>query len=143
MRQPPLDPRTLQSIFLLLFIAQLAFLGVIILFMREGNEFIFEWSNVFHWALPIGVFALDRVSWRIFQQRIFSSEENDDMLDRVNNLQGAYIVLWVMVQVGTFLLLIFAMLKNNDYYILLGIVQIIFYSFLRPRLFNFLDETGG
>lgn len=140
MKQPPLDPRSLQSIFLLLLFAQMAFLGVVLLFLREDNQFIFELSNLFHWALPLGILGLDIIAWNTFQSRISTEGENADMIDRVNNLQGAYIVLWVMVQVGTFVLLVFSILEQNDYFILLSLVQIIFYVTLRPRLFDFLTE---
>ncbi|NVK27181.1 MAG: hypothetical protein HWE14_04000 [Flavobacteriia bacterium] len=140
MKQPPLDPRSLQSIFLLLLFAQMAFLGVVLLFLREDNEFVFEYTNLFHWALPLGILGLDIIAWNTFQSRISSEGENADMIDRVNNLQGAYIVLWVMVQVGTFVLLVFSILEQNDYFILLSLAQIIFYVTLRPRLFDFLTE---
>lgn len=140
MKQPPLDPRSLQSIFLLLLFAQMAFLGVVLLFLREDNQFIFELSNLFHWALPLGILGLDIIAWNTFQSRISTEGENADMIDRVNNLQGAYIVLWVMVQVGTFVLLVFSILEQNDYFILLSLAQIIFYVTLRPRLFDFLTE---
>ncbi|KAB2814234.1 hypothetical protein [Phaeocystidibacter luteus] len=118
----------------------MAFLGVVLLFLREDNQFIFELSNLFHWALPLGILGLDIIAWNTFQSRISTEGENADMIDRVNNLQGAYIVLWVMVQVGTFVLLVFSILEQNDYFILLSLAQIIFYVTLRPRLFDFLTE---
>lgn len=142
MKQPPLDPRSLQNIFVLLLLAQLAFLGVVLVFLRSSNDFIFDATNLYHWAIPIGILGLDVISWNLFQQKISSSEEDAELLDRVHQVQGAYIVLWVMVQIGTFLLLVFSILEANDYFILLSIDQIIFYITLRPRLFNFLDEVG-
>lgn len=142
MKQPPLDPRSLQNIFVLLLLAQLAFLGVVLVFLRSSNDFIFDATNLYHWAIPIGILGLDVISWNLFQQKISSSEEDAELLDRVHQVQGAYIVLWVMVQIGTFLLLVFSILEANDYFILLSIGQIIFYITLRPRLFNFLDEVG-
>ncbi len=142
MRQPPLDPRTLLNVFILLFFAQLAFLGVTLLFLRSGYSFVFNPSDIFHYAIPLGVISLDYVAWNVFQRRINSASEENDIIERVNNLQAGYIVLWVMVQVGTFLLLTFSILEKNDYFILLSLGQIIYYSTLRPRLFNFLDELG-
>ncbi len=142
MKQPPLDPRTLLNIFLLLLFAQLAYLGVVLLFLRDGFILNFDYTNLFHWAIPLGVIGLDYVAWNVFQQRIDNSSEESDILERIHALQGGYIVLWVMVQVGTFLLLTFSLLEQNDYFILLGIGQIIYYGTLRPRLFNFLDEPS-
>ncbi len=142
MRQPPLDPRTLQSIFLLLLFAQMAFLGVILVFLRSENIFTFDFQNLYHWGVPIGIIGLDVVSWNLFQQKISTDTEDSDMLEKVHRVQGAYIILWVMVQIGTFLLLIFSLLEENDYFILLALAQMAFYMTLRPRLFNFLDEMS-
>lgn len=140
MKQPPLDSRSLQSIFMLLLLAQLAFLGVVLTFMRESNSFLFQVNNLFHWALPVGIVALDMVATTAFKQRLAGLNDERELLDKINGLQGAYIVLWVMVQAGTFLLLGFAILESNDYYILLAVAQILYYITLRPRLFNFSEE---
>lgn len=142
MKQPPLDPRSLQNIFVLLLLAQLAFLGVVLVFLRTDNELLFDFTNLYHWAVPIGILGLDIISWNLFQQKISTSESDAELLDKVHQVQGAYIVLWVMVQIGTFLLLVFSILEENDFFIVLSIAQIIFYITLRPRLFNFLDEMG-
>lgn len=141
MRQPPLEPRVLQSVFMLLLVAQLAFLGIVLVFLRENNEFIFDALNLYTWAIPLGIVGLDYVAWHVFNQKISSIREEQDMLERVHILQGAYIVQWVMVQAGTFLLLTFSLLEMNDYYIALSLAQILYYSTLRPRLFNFSEDV--
>lgn len=142
MKQPPLDSRTLQNVFFLLLLAQLAFLGVVWTFLRSGHLFYFDVTNLYHWAVPIGIIGLDFIAWNLFQQRIYSQEKEAELIDKIQEVQGAYIVLWVMVQIGTFLLLVFSILEKNDYFIALSIAQIIFYTTLRPRLFNFLDELS-
>lgn len=140
MRQPPLEPRVLQNIFMLLLFAQLAFMGIVLMFLREPNSFNFDFTNLSHWAMPVGIVALDLVSWKTFKQKIGDMTEEQDIIDRVNVLQGAYIILWVMVQAGTFLLLTFSIVEENDYFILLAVAQILFYVTLRPRLFNFSEQ---
>ncbi|GGH72979.1 hypothetical protein GCM10011318_17510 [Phaeocystidibacter marisrubri] len=90
--------------------------------------------------MPIGVVALDWVSWNTFKQKVGDMTEEQDIIERVNVLQGAYIILWVMVQAGTFLLLTFSIVEENDYFILLAVAQILFYITLRPRLFNFSEQ---
>ncbi|KAB2817899.1 MAG: hypothetical protein EP346_01725 [Bacteroidetes bacterium] len=125
---------------MLLLFAQLAFLGIVLMFLREPNHFIFNFTNLAHWAMPIGVVALDWVSWNTFKQKVGDMTEEQDIIERVNVLQGAYIILWVMVQAGTFLLLTFSIVEENDYFILLAVAQILFYITLRPRLFNFSEQ---
>lgn len=142
MRQPPLEPRVLNSIFMLLLFAQLAFLGAVLAFLREGNELSLDFTQMFTWAIPLGIFGLDYIAARVFQQKLASLKEEQDILDRINALQAAYIVQWVMVQAGTFLLLVFSMLEMNDYYIVLALAQILYFSTLRPKLYSFTEDMG-
>lgn len=141
MKQAPLDPRSLQNIFYLLLLAQLAFTGVVAVLLNEDSQFIFDTTNLFHWMMPLGIIGLDYIAWRVFQQKVNDGAEEDELIDRVHALQGAYIIQWVMVQAGTFLLLTFAITESNNYYVILAIGQIIYYSTLRPRLLNFIEDS--
>lgn len=140
MRQNPLESRVLQSIFMWLLFAQLAFLGLVMLFLRESFSFHFSATSLIHWSVPIGVYLLDFTAWKSFKQKVSELSDFREIIEKVTALQSAYILLWVMVQAGTVFLLVFALLQENDYFVLLAVAQIMYFITLRPRLFNFSEE---
>lgn len=132
---PEYDPKNLQIIFYALLGAQIFFL-LISLFSMQNAELHYHVARWFYTVVPLCALALDVFGTRYFNATI-SKLSTEDLQRSFQKLAMAHLVRWALVEAATVLLIGFAMYFQNHFFNAFALVNILYFSTLRPRLFTF------
>jgi hypothetical protein len=131
------DPKALQTIFLALLIGQLLFGFVVWWLLTENGTFYFNLSETTLLVVPLLALLLD-YSGNLFYKNGFKKQHpTEDVIDRLGRLQSAHIVRFALTEAGTLLLLVMALLYENQFYLLFATLNIVYFISLRPRIIEF------
>jgi hypothetical protein len=132
---PEYDPKNLQAIFFVLLAAQVFFFFMAI-FSIEEPEFEYELKDLSFTLIPLATLVLDIVGNRVFTSGL-SSITTEDLEKSLQKLARIHLIRWALVEIGTLLLIVFAMLYNNHFFSAFALANIIYFITLRPKLFTF------
>jgi hypothetical protein len=66
--------------------------------------------------------------------------QTEEMQDKLKILTKIHIWQWIMVELGTVLLLTYSLVESNFIYFIFALVNIIYFFTLRPKIFSL---SGG
>ena len=139
--QKPYDPRYLHLIFSALLMIQLVLTSVI---LYVGSEFAkilllpFEGNT---YAIPGIAFVLVLLGRYVWNNGMKEINGSDNLLEKLELLTKIHIWRWVLVQLGTLILLAYTLVDSNFYYFIFALVNIVYFFTLRPKIFGLIGET--
>ena len=137
----PYDPRTLSNIFFFLLFGQVVlFLVVWFQIKSQSAIFTFNPNDVFVFALPVMIALSNIIAHKIFNQQFNKLASIKDIDEKLQHITRAHLIQWALVEGGTLLLLVFALLETNQYYITLAFINILYFTMLRPKIYNTNQE---
>ncbi len=140
---PRYDPRMLQNIFMFFFIGQIVLAVIIIYLINEKDAFFqFNPSDIPTFSLPIMVFSTNFIAHKIFHQQFNKIAGITDLQKKMQQINLAHIVEWILVESGTLMLLVFAQLEQNHYFTVLAVFNIIYFYSLRPKILTLNNEEA-
>ncbi|MDX5426929.1 MAG: hypothetical protein LPK46_02140 [Bacteroidota bacterium] len=139
------DPRQLQLIHLTLLVGQLVFfiLSFYILKDDPNARHGFDFRSLWFYIIPAAAGLLNYWGGLMFWRRLAQLDSWEDLQDKLRALTNAHLVRWAIVEVSTLLLLTFAIFQSSWFFLLLGMANIVYFFFLRPRLFTFDSGLEG
>ena len=140
-KQYPYDPRSLHLIYSVLLIIQLI-MTVIVLYSAKDDAVIqYSMNEISNYAIPSFVFGLAALGKGLWNKGLLTIEVEDDIDTKFEILTKIHIWQWVLVQLGTLMLLTFTLMESNFYYFMFALVNIIYFFTLRPKIFSLTGET--
>lgn len=140
-KQYPYDPRSLHLIYSVLLMIQLI-MTVIVLYSAKDDAVIqYSMNEISNYAIPSFVFGLAALGKGLWNKGLLSIEIEDDIDAKFEILTKIHIWQWVLVQLGTLMLLTFTLTESNFYYFMFALVNIIYFLTLRPKIFSLTGET--
>lgn len=139
--QKPYDPRYLHLIFSALLMIQLVLTSVVLYVGSESAEIIllpFEGNTYAIPGIAFVLVLLGRYVWNNGMKEINGSE---NLLEKLEILTKIHIWRWVLVQLGTLILLTYTLVDSNFYYFIFALVNIVYFFTLRPKIFGLIGET--
>ena len=132
---PQYDPRMLNNIFIFFLVGQIV-LAIAVIYNVNDNGAVFQFNprDIPVFSLPLMVLSTNFLGRKIFQQQFNRISEIEDLGKKMQVIQLAHIVEWIMVEVGTLLLLVFAQLEGNHYFSVLALFNILYFITLRPKI---------
>ena len=103
----------------------------IILLPFEGNTYAIP-------GIAFVLVLLGRYVWNNGMKEINGSE---NLLEKLEILTKIHIWRWVLVQLGTLILLTYTLVDSNFYYFIFALVNIVYFFTLRPKIFGLIGET--
>lgn len=137
----PYDPRSLHLIYSVLLMIQLMMTLVVVFYAKEDAVIECSMSEISNYAIPSFVFGLAAVAKGLWNKGLVKIEMTEDLETKFEILTKIHIWQWVLVQLGTLILLIFTLTESNFYYFMFGLVNIIYFLTLRPKIFSLTGET--
>lgn len=138
--KPAYDPSSLQLIYSVLLMAQLV-ITTIVLYAAQENavvEFTLGQSN--HVVIPILAVVLDSLGRTIWNKGMLKISHTEELEEKLKILTKIHIWQWIMVELGTVLLLTYTLVESNFIYFVFALVNIIYFFTLRPKIFSL---SGG
>jgi hypothetical protein len=133
----PYDPKSLTTIFFALLFGQILFGGVVWFFTYDSGHFHFDYQNSLHVAIPILALMLNW-SGGLFYKNAFKKEsEKEDVMERLSKLQTAHIVRFALTEAATLLLLVIALIDQNQFFLVFAVLNILYFFTLRPKIVSF------
>ena len=80
------------------------------------------------------------IARKIFQQQFNRISEIEDLQKKMQVIQLAHVIEWIMVEVGTLILLVFAQLEGNHFFSVLAVFNILYFFTLRPKILMLNEE---
>ena len=139
--QKPYDPRYLHLIFSALLMIQLVLTSVVLYVGSESAKIMLLPFNGNTYAIPGIAFVLvllDRYIWNNGMKEINGS---DNLLEKLEVLTKIHVWRWILVQLGTLILLTYTVVESNFYYFIFALVNIVYFFTLRPKIFGLIGET--
>lgn len=137
-QQPqPYDPKNLNFIFLALLFGQLLFGFVVWWLLNENGTFFFNLSDLWLVVVPIAALILDYLGNVFYKNGFKKQAPDEDLMDRLGKLQTAHIVRYALTEAATLLLLVMALLSENQFYLLFATLNIVYFISLRPKIVAF------
>ncbi len=140
-KQYPYDPRSLHLIYSVLLIIQLIMTVVVLYSAKEDAVIQFSMNKISNFSIPSFVFRLAALGKGLWNKGLLTIEVEDDMDTKFEILTKIHIWQWVLVQLGTLMLLTFTLMESNFYYFMFALVNIIYFFTLRPKIFSLTGET--
>ncbi len=138
---PQYDPRMLNNIFLFFLVGQTVLAIAVIYYINSnGALFSFNPQDIPTFSLPIMVLSTNFIAHKIYQQQFNRIAEIDDLQKKMQIIQLAHVIEWIMVGVGTLLLLVFAQLEGNHFFSVLAVFNILYFFTLRPKVLMLNEE---
>lgn len=131
------DPKALNTIFLFLLGGQLLFGFVVWFLLTENGAFYFDLSETALVIVPLLALLFDYLGNVFFKNGFKRQTPTEDVLDRLGRLQTAHIVRFALTEAGTLLLLVMALLAENQFYLLFATINMVYFISLRPRIIEF------
>lgn len=139
--QKPYDPRYLHLIFSALLMIQLVLTSVVLYVGSESAEILllpFEGNT---YAIPGIAFVLVLLGRYVWNNGMKEINGSDNLLEKLELLTKIHIWRWVLVQLGTLILLTYTLIDSNFYYFIFALVNIVYFFTLRPKIFGLIGET--
>ena len=139
--QKPYDPRFLHLIFSALLMIQLVLTSVVLYVGSESAKILllpFEGNT---YAIPGIAFVLVLLGRYVWNNGMKEINGSDNLLEKLELLTKIHIWRWVLVQLGTLILLTYTLVDSNFYYFIFALVNIVFFFTLRPKIFGLIGET--
>ena len=138
---PQYDPRMLNNIFIFFLVGQIALAIAVIYYINSnGALFSFNPRDIPTFSLPVMVLSTNFIAHKIFQQQFNRISEIEDLEKKMQVIQLAHVIEWIMVEVGTLLLLVFAQLEGNHFFSVLAVFNILYFFTLRPKILMLNEE---
>jgi len=138
---PQYDPRMLNNIFIFFLVGQIALAIAVIYYINSnGALFSFNPQDIPTFSLPVMVLSTNFIAHKIFQQQFNRISEIEDLEKKMQVIQLAHVIEWIMVEVGTLLLLVFAQLEGNHFFSVLAVFNILYFFSLRPKILMLNEE---
>jgi hypothetical protein len=103
----------------------------ILLLPFEGNTY----------AIPGIAFVLVLLGRYVWNNGMKEINGSDNLLEKLELLTKIHIWRWVLVQLGTLILLTYTLVDSNFYYFIFALVNIVYFFTLRPKIFGLIGET--
>ncbi|PSR08072.1 MAG: hypothetical protein C7N14_01170 [Bacteroidetes bacterium] len=103
----------------------------ILLLPFEGNTY----------AIPGIAFVLVLLGRYVWNNGMKEINGSDNLLEKLEILTKIHIWRWVLVQLGTLILLTYTLVDSNFYYFIFALVNIVYFFTLRPKIFGLIGET--
>ena len=139
--QKPYDPRFLHLIFSALLMIQLVLTSVVLYVGSESAKILllpFEGNT---YAIPGIAFVLVLLGRYVWNNGMKEINGSDNLLEKLELLTKIHIWRWVLVQLGTLILLTYTLVASNFYYFIFALVNIVYFFTLRPKIFGLIGET--
>ena len=139
--QKPYDPRYLHLIFSALLMIQLVLTYVVLYVGSESANILllpFEGNT---YAIPGIAFVLVLLGRYVWNNGMKEINGSDNLLEKLELLTKIHIWRWVLVQLGTLILLTYTLVDSNFYYFIFALVNIVYFFTLRPKIFGLIGET--
>lgn len=139
--QKPYDPRFLHLIFSALLMIQLVLTSVVLYVGSESAKILllpFEGNT---YAIPGIAFVLVLLGRYVWNNGMKEINDSDNLLEKLEFLTKIHIWRWVLVQLGTLILLTYTLVDSNFYYFIFALVNIVYFFTLRPKIFGLIGET--
>ncbi|MDA8819794.1 hypothetical protein N9N66_04295 [Schleiferiaceae bacterium] len=139
--QKPYDPRYLHLIFSALLMIQLVLTSVVLYVGSESAKILllpFEGNT---YAIPGIAFVLVLLGRYVWNNGMKEINGSDNLLEKLELLTKIHIWRWVLVQLGTLILLTYTLVDSNFYYFIFALVNIVYFFTLRPKIFGLIGET--
>ncbi len=139
--QKPYDPRFLHLIFSALLMIQLVLTSVVLYVGSESAKILllpFEGNT---YAIPGIAFVLVLLGRYVWNNGMKEINGSDNLLEKLEFLTKIHIWRWVLVQLGTLILLTYTLIDSNFYYFIFALVNIVYFFTLRPKIFGLIGET--
>ncbi len=139
--QKPYDPRFLHLIFSALLMIQLVLTSVVLYVGSESAKILllpFEGNT---YAIPGIAFVLVLLGRYVWNNGMKEINDSDNLLEKLEFLTKIHILRWVLVQLGTLILLTYTLIDSNFYYFIFALVNIVYFFTLRPKIFGLIGET--
>lgn len=139
--QKPYDPRYLHLIFSALLMIQLVLTSVVLYVGSESAKILllpFEGNT---YAIPGIAFVLVLLGRYVWNNGMKEINGSDNLLEKLELLTKIHIWRWVLVQLGTLILLTYTLVNSNFYYFIFALVNIVYFFTLRPKIFGLIGET--
>lgn len=136
---PLYDPRNLHNLFTALLLVQLGLSMLVLYLLPEGTTFslsINRWTTLSVLLICIALVVFGAWQFKRGLEQLGQLEEFDDKLVSLTQL---HIRQWVLVQLATFILMTSTLVEQNTFYFILGLVNILYFYTLRPKLFSFSE----
>lgn len=140
-KQYPYDPRSLHLIYSVLLIIQLIITLVVLYSAKEDAVIQCSMNKISNFSIPSFVFGLAALGKGLWNKGLLTIEVEDDIDTKFEILTKIHIWQWVLVQLGTLMLLTFTLMESNFYYFMFALVNIIYFFTLRPKIFSLTGET--
>ena len=139
--QKPYDPRYLHLIFSALLVIQLVLTSVVLYVGSETAKIFllpFEGNT---YAIPGIAFVLVLLGRFVWNNGMKDINTSENLLEKLELLTKIHIWRWVLVQLGTLILLAYTLVDSNFYYFIFALVNIVYFFTLRPKIFGLIGET--
>jgi len=139
--QKPYDPRFLHLIFSALLMIQLVLTSVVLYVGSESAKILllpFEGNT---YAIPGIAFVLVLLGRYVWNNGMKEINGSNNLLEKLELLTKIHIWRWVLVQLGTLILLTYTLVDSNFYYFIFALVNIVYFFTLRPKIFGLIGET--
>ena len=137
----PYDPRFLHLIFSALLMIQLVLTSVVLYVGSESAKILllpFEGNT---YAIPGIAFVLVLLGRYVWNNGMKEINGSDNLLEKLDLLTKIHIWRWVLVQLGTIILLTYTLVESNFYYFIFALVNIVYFFTLRPKIFGLIGEA--
>jgi hypothetical protein len=136
------DPKLLQTIFSVLLIVQLVFGLVVWFLLYDSAAFFFDYTKILHIATPTTALVLNSLGNLVYKNGFEKTTEDDTIFDRIMKLQRAQISRWTLTEAGTFILFVVAVILENNLFLILGGINILYFLTLRPKIISFNSDAA-
>jgi succinate dehydrogenase hydrophobic anchor subunit len=134
--KPSYDPGSLQLIFTALVLTQLVITTAAVYLLPDDACIRFSWKIYNNWLLPMLSLMLARLGKAHWNRGMQKISETEDLDEKMYVLMRIHIWQWICVELGTVLLMMFTLIESNGFYFLLGLVNMIYFFTLRPKIFS-------
>jgi hypothetical protein len=138
--KPAYDPSSLQLIYSVLLMAQLVITTIVLYAAQENAVVEFAWGNWNHLVIPVVAGVLDSLGRTIWNKGMVKISHTEELEEKLKILTRIHIWQWIMVELGTVLLLTYTLVESNFIYFVFALVNIIYFFTLRPKIFSL---SGG
>ena len=139
--QKPYDPRYLHLIFSALLMIQLVLTSVVLYVGSESANIMLLPFNGNTYAIPGIAFVLVLLGRYIWNNGMKEINGSDNLLEKLEVLTKIHVWRWILVQLGTLILLTYTVVESNFYYFIFALVNIVYFFTLRPKIFGLIGET--
>lgn len=136
----PYDPRYLHLIFSALLMTQLVLTSVVLYVSSESASiFLLPFAGNTY-AIPGIAFVLLLLGRYVWNNGMREISTKDNLFEKLEILTKIHIWRWVLVQLGTLILLTYTLVEGNFYYFIFALVNIVYFFTLRPKIFGLAGE---